>query len=161
MAGKGPQKTPTALLASRGSWRAKIRQNEPVYIGKAEKPIWLSALALSHWDSIEPILSSGGAIMSSDSTALALLCESCARYLHYKTMFEEKFKNNPVMLVDGKIVDNPVANRLEKAQDSFLKLLRDFGMTPASRANIEKIPININNSQVAFGNTDKNRFFNG
>jgi len=160
MGKRGPAPIPTAILKSRGSWRANERKKEPqIAADKIEPPAWITKKGAEYWEEIAALLKPAGVLQNSDMPALGLLVESITRYLRYRDIFADKFKNNPVMIVEGKVVENPMANLVEKAHTNLVKMFKEFGMTPSSRAGIEvEPPVIIQGSNVVISK-DKDRFF--
>ena len=163
MGKRGPAPTPTAILKQRGSWLAKTRKDEPIMpCDEIKPPSWLPKKCVKYWKDIEEILKPAGVIMNSDNLALALLVESIVRYLKYRDLYEEKFKSNPIYVVDGLIKKNPMAKVVAEEYATLKGMLMEFGMTPSSRSGINaEPPTIINNTQVVVNQeADKNRFFN-
>lgn len=119
MGSRGPRPTPTAILEARNSWRAKLRTEEtenPEYVVVPPMPDWMSDAAKLHWVHIAPTLLQTGVITESYATAFALLCETLATYTASRNGDDEK--------------------AMWRAHDKMFGMLREFGLTPASRAEI-------------------------
>jgi phage terminase small subunit len=114
MGKRGPAKTPTKILEQRGSWRAKTRPEEPEP-GELNiaAPEWLSGVALEMWNELTEQLGEAGIAKGTDRLMLATLCKSYAEW---------------------RGAMSPSA-RLEWT-GVLIRLAREFGMTPASRAGV-------------------------
>lgn len=120
MAGIGPPPTPTAILKARGSWRAKIRKNEPQPpAGKAECPEWLSLEAKAAWKKLAPTLERMGVLTLADENEFARYCDLYARWKQAITRRVPKDK------LIGSITEQ------------LARLAQQFGLTPASRARVQ------------------------
>jgi phage terminase small subunit len=129
MAGKGPPKTPTAILERRGSWLAKTRQQEPTPgVATLEPPEWLQAEGLGLWRSLGPTLVAARILTATDEFTFALFCQAFAEFREAETLTTR-----------------------ERLYPLLLRFAKEFGLTPASRAGISALP--------AKAETGKDRFF--
>lgn len=72
--GRRPQ--PTALKVLRGNpGQRKLNDQEPIPVGEAEKPTWLTPAAAAVWDEIAPGAIAMGVLTSVDVSAFGKLCE--------------------------------------------------------------------------------------
>jgi len=133
-----PKPTPTATLALRGSWRAKVRKGEPVPDPtEIVAPDYLSEAALGQWDRLAPLLSARGVLTSWDTTHLAVFCANLARLAEaerHLTEFGAVIVNSV-----GQPSPSPwlsIARNCEKAIHTFGGCL---GLSPADRTRI-RIP---------------------
>jgi len=171
MGARGPQPTPTALLAARGSWRAKHRVNHgepmperaipscPSYLGKAERQVWRQ---------LAKELASLGLLTRIDRNPLARYCVLFVRWRKACDFIEKYGTTMPVKAVrpagknpDGGIlfeeyvkcfIPMPQVNEESNLRDGLLKLEREFGLTPAARTRI-RVDLPEDTS------SDKSRFF--
>jgi len=138
MGQRGPKKTPTAVLAARGSRRAKdkSRQGEPhpeVVIPK--HPIWVSPKAKKYWKEIAPMLADYGVITNWDRIALALLVDTLADYIAAKKLIVKHGEITPSK--KDAVYQYPAVGIKNRTFENVLKLCREFGLTPASRSNVQ------------------------
>lgn len=121
MAGKGPAKTPTAILEKRGSRLVKDRQDEPVYNGieNLRMPIGLGYHGKKIWNRLLPLLAGQGVLTDADLAGFERYC-----------FLWQAWKD----LAKAKDLD---INKLMKIESGFSKLEQQFGLTPASRPNIK------------------------
>lgn len=135
----GRKPTPTALKLVRGNpGHRPIRDDEPVPKGEAVMPEWLSPEAARHWPKVAQLLQDAGLLTSVDAAALALYCESFARWHHAN---QQVAKFGPVVKTpNGFPVQSPFLGIANKAQEQMTRLLVEFGMTPSSRTKVTKAP---------------------
>jgi len=121
MGKRGPQKTPTAKLAHRGSWRAKERAGEPLIApGTPECPDWLSGESKEIWGRLVPELVNLGVMSKMEGFPFS-------RYCIYSVLWlQELGKGNTRNVQD-----------FERYANQCLKLEAAFGLTPASRAGLD------------------------
>lgn len=133
MGKRGPPKTPTVILKNRGSWRAKTRGGEPDFgtVKTLRRPSWLRKDAAKHWKEIVPHLEAIPGLLSKvDRLAIGMLCDSLAIYIKASKDIE---KNG--IVIDGRT--NPATTVQQKAWMRFARLIREFGLSPASRAGLD------------------------
>lgn len=145
MGGKGPEKTPTAVLKKRGSWLAPVREKTEPHPspGIPICPDMLKGPAKQEWNKMVRLLNAAGILTKVDGRALARYCR------HWVAWVE---------LAGDESLD-PDYKRLDKQiriSEHLLKFEVQYGMTPASRPNIKRL------EKPAHGNAgakDKSRFF--
>ena len=140
MGKRGPAKTPTEVLKGRGSWRGDDRDDEPV--APAEPPVrpaWLSELEARIWDETVPRLDGMRILSCADE---ALLASYCIEYAAVQECKEIIAREGRMVETHKGLVKHPAQLALENAMDKLIKLAREFGLSPASRANVstEKAP---------------------
>ena len=131
----GRKREPTAALAARGSWRAD-RPNEPAALpGVPDCPDWLQGESRDEWNRQVPDLSARKLMSVSYRASLAMFCEAWGTYVQcVKDVAEGGF----VYITDkGNEVQRPVVGVMHTAFDRALKLGREFGFSPSSKAGIE------------------------
>lgn len=133
----GPPKTPTSLRLLRGNpSRRPLPKNEPVAeVCAPDPPEHLSATARAHWMQIVTILTDVRVMTNLDVDALAVYCET---YSFWVEATERVRHLGMVIKTDkGSIIQNPYLRIANSAQESMLQLLKEFGMTPASRTRVQ------------------------
>lgn len=171
MGARGPQPTPTAMLAARGSWRAKHRSAHgeptperitppcPSYLDKAEKQVWRQ---------LAKELAALGLLTRIDRNPLARYCvlfvrwrKACDFLAKYGTTYPLKAIRPAGKREDGSqifeeyvkcFMPMPQVNEESNLRDGLLKLEREFGMTPAARTRIQ---VDLPEDAAS----DKSRFF--
>ena len=118
MGNRGPSKTPTAILEKRGSWRAKVRNGEPVANVGCEPPSWLNGEALRAWHELEPRLRNMGVVSDIDWRILA-------RYCTYWVLWLKELSK------DGRFETD-----MERYANQLTKMERELGLTPSARASL-------------------------
>ena len=121
MGKRGPQKTPTNTLEKRGSWRAKTREDEPVFddVKSYQPPKRLGDEGKKVWNKLFPVLQNKGVIKEPDLQALERYCFWWDRW------------NMVIDTCPGDTI------QLKKIEEALSKLEASFGLTPATRANIK------------------------
>ena len=125
MGKRGPAKQPTAKLAKKGSWRAKVRKDEPVFgaLTEIRMPSYLGYYGQKIWKRLLPMLANQGVLTDVD---IAGFERYCFLWQQWKTLAKE-----PEVDI----------NKLMKLESGFSKLEQQFGLTPASRPNIKAVKI--------------------
>ena len=142
MGKRGPKPIPSATAKRRGTLRADRRANEPAPPNEAPtKPTWVQGLAAKHWRKIAPWLKESGLLTVLDTIALGLMCNALADYFEAGEVVESAAKENDgvkfVSITDkGNVIQHPAVGVQNKAWERVVKLLREFGMTPSSRAGM-------------------------
>lgn len=121
----GTPKTPTAILKLRGSWRAKLRDDEPeVKSGVGSRPAWLPEASWIFWDKAVTDLTACGILAIVDTESLACLAYARVR-------LEEAIK-----LADG---TGSYERRIDNTFDRYTRMLQRFGLDPVSRASVKVV----------------------
>lgn len=139
MGKRGPAKTPTAVLAARGSWRAKVRDGEPEASGVPVCPDWLNDDAKAVWFRLLPMLTAMSIVGSVDENALARYAQIFARWKSCEEFIAKHGQVMPVKDESGQVVgmkEFPQVGRASRLADQLLKLEQQFGMTPSARASL-------------------------
>lgn len=150
MGKRGPRPTPTERLRLVGSRHVYDRKNEPeAVVGDPEPPDWLSDGACRQWLVMIERLRGMQVLSKGDREALA---QFCCCWDQYERL--EQACQTAEFLVAGRggMVANPIFGLRDRAWDRVLKMGREFGYTPAARADIAKVRTT--------QKTDKGRFFN-
>ena len=128
-------RTPTALRVLSGNpSKRPLPTNEPQPELGADMPDWLSDEAKAHWGVVSKQLHDVGVLTKMDGVALGLYCEAFARWKHAN---EQVIKCGPVVKApSGFPVQSPFLSIANKAWEQMLRILLEFGMTPASRSRV-------------------------
>lgn len=130
---------PSALKKTQGTFRPDRRRGEPVPPdAPATKPAWVKGLAAKYWKAIIPQLPEG-LLTCADTIAMGLLVDALADYLEAREIVEEAAKKDLKFLYTtdkNNLIQHAAKGVQNKAQERVLKLLREFGLTPSSRASI-------------------------
>lgn len=138
MGKRGPKKTPTAILAARGSRTVEKRKREP----KApailpSPPAWLGADGKKLWRALAPKLTDSGIATDLDTTSFGLLCTACDHFHAARRIVE---KEGLMATSDkGSVYQNPAVGMRNQAFKQLSEMLCQFGLTPASRPGVEAV----------------------
>jgi P27 family predicted phage terminase small subunit len=146
MGTRGPRPTPTRILALRGSWRAGRNPAEPRPPAlRLTPPPWLSEEAKRVFESLVKPLEAAGLVTTADENALARYAQLSVEYVRCTTFLAQ---HGDVYVVRGRAGPGgepgkpvgfrmyPQAKRQLVLSAELLRLEREFGMTPASRAHL-------------------------
>lgn len=138
---------------------------EPELRRMPSAPAHLSEVAKAEWRRVGRLLRDAGLLSDLDTTALALYCSAYADYVDARAMLQgpvgfcpncdpREGSENPVgcnppfhLMVEygrvfkgrlGKIVPSPYVAIHKQSREQMVRLLGEFGMTPASRSRIPK-----------------------
>ena len=161
MGRRGIPRTPTKILEMRGSWRAKRRTQEPTPPpASPTPPEWLDRAAKRLWRVWWKRLDACGILTQADEMSFARYVQTLARYIELQKWWNKHGAVYPRRGEDGEIkafVVFPQACLLLKLSDDLLRLESAFGMTPASRAMVQKQEFSPHGNSSA--RKDKARFF--
>jgi len=134
----GPPPTPNAIKHLEGTYRPERDRSggrEPKPKADApRRPIEITGRAKREWDLIIPELRAMGVLATCDRVALAGYATSAGRFFDLTAeltrMGEWGFTD------DGGVEINRLAVRRDKAEQSMLRFLMEFGLSPASRSRV-------------------------
>lgn len=166
MGKRGPAPTPTPLLQLRGSWRANKNRNQPEppqRMPRAPDFIRHRSDEYMAWKYLAERLHRLGLLTEIDRNALARYCVLWARWRKAEEFIEKHGDTHPVRKVikdeqgNEKVVvlgfkPFPQVRLAGDLADRLLRLEQQFGLTPASRPQIQ-VPV----KQAE--DTSKARFF--
>lgn len=138
MGKRGPQPTPTEELQRRGSWRAKTaeRQNE-IKVAKAKRvpaaPSWLPKDARREYKRIAGVLIAAKMVTVVDADMIAHLAVATVEWVKLLRWDGEL---GPVVGGEGVPRRNPIYAMRAEAQRDVVRLIRELGMSPASRVGL-------------------------
>ena len=141
----GPPRKPTPTLRLAGSWRGEARaKTEPTPpAGEPERPDWLDADGREAWDRLLPILMDMRILTAADGAALALLCDTWARYRKASRMLADFGDVYTVKNPDGspRMIRRSPYSAIQAELARILRgQLAEFGLTPASRSKTVALP---------------------
>lgn len=141
MAGRkpGPQGKPTALRVLHGDRSDRVNTSEPTPPEGDTEPLWdLDPVAQRVWDYYKPMLDRMGVMTTADVLLLAMLADQTATYRRARELLEQSdvlVKNDR-----GKLVRNPLVQVQRDAAYLIRMLAQEFGLSPASRADLTVEP---------------------
>jgi P27 family predicted phage terminase small subunit len=139
MTRRGAKPLPTKLKVVRGTLR-KDRANprEPAVQPEIPPcPPELSPTAKAEWERIAPELAMLGLLARIDRSALALYCESYARWIDAISAIQQY--GAVVKSPSGYPIQSPYVGIANKAGEQVRLMLSEFGMTPSSRTRVQAI----------------------
>jgi len=141
MGERGPRPTPTAILEQRGSDLVRDRRNEPQpEKGHPDVPDWLDSDAKVIWHQVCTDLDSMGVLTKVDGGALARYCRLFVRWKQADKFIRDRGEMYPTKNKDGDVTSFqqfPQVGIVNKLSVELLKIEREFGLTPSSRARIQ------------------------
>ena len=145
MAAGRPSK-PTALKALGGTLQpSRTNPNEPtpdVYL--PAPPTWLNDKARQYWAEIGAVLLSMKVCTAADSPALQLLTETLAEWAEARQAVHRKGLTYETTTATGDRLcrPNPEVTIASDAMRRSLRMLAEFGLTPASRGKVSALGSN-------------------
>lgn len=137
MGKRGPKPSAVEHLRLTGSRHAYDRKGEPDLIhGDPVPPEWLSDRAIVQWNLMVERFRGMQILSPGWRESLAMFCEAWAEY--EELVIECNDAERVVLSAKGMHHINPLFQAKTKAWESVLKLGREFGFTPASKADIRK-----------------------
>jgi P27 family predicted phage terminase small subunit len=156
---RGFPKTPTAVLAARGSWRANARQHEPKYEVKVPvAPKWVDKKGRTFFRRLAGKMAGAGVMTDADTLALGLLTNCFVMYKEANDILEREgvTLTGTNKLGEPYTIQHPCVHIMLSTWDRIVKMCCQFGLTPASRASIQ---VGINSGKET-AESDESRFFN-
>lgn len=144
----GPPPKPTALKALEGTLRPdRVNPREPrpaEVMPGAEPPHWLAdPAAREYWTELVDLLTPARIVGVTDMTALAVLASAFGSWRHWQEWLRRHRPTYRVKSSHGggyTFRARPETQYLKEAESRLVELLREFGMTPASRTRIAALP---------------------
>ena len=153
------KRLPTELKKQRGTLRKdRMNENEPKLPSVIPPiPTWLSEDGQKAFSELSTLLHDMSVLTQADELALTLLCDAYSEYKRAKEVVNELGATMEVTSREGnsKSVIRP---EVQIANQSFVRvfqLLKEFGLTPSSRAKVNAIENQGNTPDVKIEN-----FFN-
>ena len=154
------KRLPTELKKQRGTLRKdRLNENEPKLPSVIPPiPTWLSEDGQKAFSELSTLLHDMSVLTQADELALTLLCDAYSEYKRAKEVVNELGATMEVTSREGnsKSVIRP---EVQIANQSFVRvfqLLKEFGLTPSSRAKVNAIENASSTPDVKIEN-----FFNG
>lgn len=137
MGKRGPRIKPTELKVLEGNPGKRELNNGPKY-DLSEKyrkpPDYLGTYGKKEWKRIFPLLEKNGLITDADYTMLAAYCQSVNNWIYAE---KSKKADGDFYITDkGNEVQRPCVGIANAALANILKFGREFGLSPASRADL-------------------------
>jgi P27 family predicted phage terminase small subunit len=131
------RRVPTELKKARGNpGKRPLPEDEPKLApAKGMKPpSFLSKNAQKHWPTIAKHLEEARILTVIDGAALAYYCEQFLKYIAARDVIAAQ--GLTMWTPTGFLVERPENAAMDKAHDRMLKILIEYGCTPASRTRV-------------------------
>lgn len=137
---KGRKRKPTAEKRLANAGRRKLPENEPApEVILPSAPPDLTAIGLAKWDEMSLLLFNQGVLTEMDVELLALYCREYESYMD--ALKNIKAFGGPVVRTDkGNPIQNPYLSIANQCKERMIKILLEFGMSPASRSKVTAAP---------------------
>ena len=154
------KRLPTELKKQRGTLRKdRMNENEPKLPSVIPPiPTWLSEDGQKAFSELSTLLHDMSVLTQADELALTLLCDAYSEYKKAKEVVNELGATMEVTSREGN-TKSVIRPEVQIANQSFVRvfqLLKEFGLTPSSRAKVNAIENQGNTPDVKIEN-----FFNG
>ncbi len=135
MGQRGPARKSTKAKKQTKTKRKDRRSvAESVPAGVPAPPDWLGELARQEWVRCATELVKHGLIAEIDRTTFAAYCQA---WEEFRQAYDVVQKEGYTTVTDkGNVIQHPAVGVLHRAQDTLLRLGRQFGLTPMARASI-------------------------
>ena len=153
------KRVPTEIKRQRGTLRKdRMNPNEPKLPSVIPPiPTWLSEDGQKAFVELSTLLNNMMVLTQADEMALTLLCDSYSEYKKAKDVVNELGTTMEVTSREGN-VKSIIRPEVQIANQSFVRvfqLLKEFGLTPSSRAKVNAIEKSSTTTDVKIEN-----FFN-
>jgi len=119
----------------RGSWRAKVRDDEPEYAPVLPNPpTWLTREARAEWKRVVPHLESAGLVAEVDRSMLSAYCEAWSEFVSAEGVLRREGKT--FTTEKGYVMQHPFVAIRNKARDDVRRFAQEFGFSPSSRVRV-------------------------
>lgn len=135
MGRRGPQPTPTGVLAMRGSWRAGKRKAEPQPPpGLPDAPGWLGDDSRQVYADLAGVLTAAGTVTQPDGVVCGLLAEALALMEAAATIVDKE--GTTATGSTGQTTVHPAVKVWFDCWDRVLIACKELGLTPSSRVGL-------------------------
>ena len=144
MGRRGPPPKPTALKLVQGNpGKRPLNRKEPTPpAGPPECPADLSPAARAHWEQVVPRLKAMGVLSAADQDALAVYCESYARWRAAQNFIVKNGEVYPIKNDRGEVIRLklfPQARLAQQLLHSVRVYQQEFGLTPSARSRVHEV----------------------
>ena len=154
------KRLPTELKKQRGTLRKdRLNENEPKLPSVIPPiPTWLSEDGQKAFSELSNLLHDMSVLTQADELALTLLCDAYSEYKNAKEVVNQLGATVEILSREGnsKPTIRPEVQIANQAFVRVFQLLKEFGLTPSSRAKVNAIENSTNTPDVKIEN-----FFNG
>jgi P27 family predicted phage terminase small subunit len=137
------KRLPTEIKRQRGTLRDdRLNKNEPILPSEIPPiPSWLSEEGQRSFAELSTLLHDMSVLTLADEMSLTILCDSYADYKNAKEVINELGASQEVISREGhtKSIQRPEVMIANQAFVRVFALLKEFGLTPSSRAKVNAI----------------------
>lgn len=135
----GPPPKPIVIKRRLGNpGEHALNENEPMFPAPSRMPPvpeHLNRYAEDAWHRLGRLLLGAGLLTSADTIGLEMLCQSYGSWVHALGMIAKT--GGEVLVSDaGNYYQNPWFHVANKAYDQMMRMLAQFGLTPAERSRV-------------------------
>jgi P27 family predicted phage terminase small subunit len=131
--GRIPAPTPLKVLAGTRSDRINADEPKPPE-GIPEPPSYLDTEGRAEWGRLAPMLAKMRVLTLADGAALGVLCDAYSRWRNAAQVVKKK--GQTITSPTGVVKIAPHVTIAAAARSEYLRLLVQFGCTPAARSQI-------------------------
>ena len=132
MGRRGPRPKPTALKILEGNPGRRTLRSEPqAPRGEPPMPTWLDAEGRAEWRRLCDSLALLGLLCTTDRGCLAILCDLWSESVR----LTKRLRRMPVA-ESGGVRAGRIASQLRTSMQMYVKIAREFGLTPAARIGL-------------------------
>ncbi len=138
---KGRKRKPTAIKKLAGNpGRHPLNELEPQpELVLTTAPADLTDIGRAKWDELSVLLYNQGILTEMDLEMLHLFCQEYEMYVD--AVKNVKAFGGPVVKTDkGNSIQNPYLSVANQCKERMMKILLEFGMSPASRSRVSAAP---------------------
>lgn len=150
------KRLPTEIKKQRGTLRAdRTNPNEPTAPLKIPPvPTWLSEDGQKSFIELSQLLHNMSVLTEADEVSLTLLCDAYGDYKQAKDVINKLGPVQEVTSREGhtKTIQRPEVAIANQAFVRVFQLLKEFGLTPSSRAKVNAIEQQANNPDIKIEN---------
>lgn len=134
------KRLPTEIKKQRGTLRSdRVNKNEPTPpLGIPPVPTWLTEEGQKSFIELAKLLHDMSVLTRADELSLTLLCDSFSDYKHAKDVINKLGPTQDVTSREGhtKTIQRPEVLIANQSFTRVFQLLKEFGLTPSSRAKV-------------------------
>lgn len=134
----GRPKKPIEEHKRQGTYQPCRHAGPEPEITTPEQPQGLTERAAKFWSEVAPILERNGVFTECDGESLRLMCESYAGYAEARDTIQEEgmFITQVNKGGNSYLTEHPAAKARARHWKELFDMLKQFGMTPASRTGL-------------------------
>lgn len=132
---RGRPRKPKAVKQAQGTYRKDRDQELRLAEGIPQPPGYLSPQALVHWDRMIEITRDARTLTKADGDGIAMLCVAFEEWKAADIIVRDE--GEVVTSDKGGVYQHPAVGIRTNAWKKIVRMLREFGLTPAARAGMK------------------------